>query len=88
MTAVAGQRVRVLGLAISCGATASTVVLNSKPAGSGTAISAIFNNSIVLEPIPPGKGFGWFETSAGEGLTASTGTGSTSGIQVIYEMVG
>ena len=84
VAAVTGQRVRVLGAGISCGGTASTVQFEAD----GTGISAIFNNSIVLPPIPPGSGFGWFETGAGEALDVSTGSGSTTGIQVIYEMVG
>lgn len=83
VSAVTGKRIRVVACAVSCGATPSTVVFNTKPAGAGTAISPIFNNSISL----PENSSGWFQTTAGEGLTVSTGGGSTSGVLVSYEVV-
>lgn len=84
VTAVAGRKIRVMALGVSCGGTASTVVFNTKPAGAGSAISAIFNNSISLPELQRG---GWFETNTGEGLSVSTGAGSTTGIIAIYEEV-
>lgn len=83
VTGIAGRKLRVTAVAVSCGATASTVAFNTKPAGAGTAISCIFNNSISL----PSNSDGWFETNAGEGLTASTGAGSTTGLLVIYQII-
>lgn len=83
VTARTGQKVRVQGVAVSCGATPSTVTFNSKPAGAGSAISCAFNNSVALPENPNG----WFETIAGEGLTATTGAGSTSGILLSYQWV-
>lgn len=83
VTGVAGKRVRVLAAAVSCGGTASTVTFNSKPAGAGTAIGPAFNNSIVL-PYDPN---GWVLSNSGEGLTVSTGTGSTTGILIDYDFV-
>jgi hypothetical protein len=83
VAAVAGRKIRVTGVGVSCGATPSTVVFNTKPGGAGTAISPIYNNSISL---PYNQG-GWFETNTGEGLSASTGTGSTSGVNVTYDLI-
>lgn len=83
VTAVTGKKIRVHAVGVSCGGTASTVVLNSKPAGAGTAAGPIFNNSISL-PFNPA---GWFESNRSEGLTASTGAGSTSGVLVVYSLV-
>lgn len=85
VTAVTGSHIRVLAVAVSCGATASTVQFNSKGAGAGTAIGPIFNNSIVLSR--PDVDAGWFETNNDEGLTVSTGAGSTTGVLVLYEQV-
>jgi hypothetical protein len=84
VTGVTGRRIRVVAVGVSCGATASTVVFNTKPAGAGTAISPIFNNSISLPGLQQGN---WFTTNPGEGLSASTGAGSTTGIIVVYELI-
>jgi hypothetical protein len=84
IAAVAGTKLRVHAFAVSCGATPSTVVFNSKPAGAGTAVSPIFNNSISMPELQPG---GWFETVSGEGLSVSTGAGSTTGVLVVYSRV-
>lgn len=83
VSAVSNKRIRVIAVGVSCGATPSSVVFNSKGGGAGTAISAILNNSISL----PELSSGWFDTNVGEGLTATTGAGSTSGIIVSYEVV-
>lgn len=83
VTGVAGKRIRVHALGISCGGTASTVVLNTKPGGAGTAIGPIFNNSISLPYVEAG----WLATGIGEGLTVTTGAGSTTGVLVVYSLV-
>jgi hypothetical protein len=79
------------GFAVVSG-TATTLVLNSKGTGAGTAItSTLFcgaNGGIAL-PLtaqqntgePP---FGYFESNRGEGITATTGAGSTVGISLVY----
>lgn len=88
VSAVAGRKIRVLAFLLNQGdTTASTVTFNTKPAGSGTAISVAFKaaaNGVVAAPLSPG---GWFETNAGEGLSVTTGAGSTTGIQVVYTLV-
>jgi hypothetical protein len=66
--------------------TPSTVTFNSKGWGAGTAISpplkAGANGGFVLPDNP-----GWFGTKVGEGLTVTTGAGSTSSIVVVYEII-
>jgi hypothetical protein len=84
VSAVAGKKIRVLAVMAVAGATATTITFNSKPAGAGTAISALFAaGANGLTPLSYNP-LGWFETNAGEGLTATTGAGSTTGIQVTY----
>ena len=85
VTAVAGSAIKVLGLCAKAGGTATNITFNSKPAGAGTAISALFANGINGETILPFCKEGWFETVVGEGLTCTTGAGATTGIQIIYE---
>jgi hypothetical protein len=35
-------------------------------------------------PLLPYNPVGWFETVSGQGLSATTGAGSTTGIQIVY----
>lgn len=82
--AVAGKVLRVLAVILHCGATATTVTFNSKPAGAGAAVSQVFalaaNQSVVI----PRLDDGWFESVISEGISATTGTGSTVGITLAY----
>ena len=84
VAAVSGKKLRVLAAVVMAGGTATNITFNTKPAGAGTAISMLFacgaNGGAAL-PFAHG---GWFETSSGEGLSATTGAGSTVGVQVIY----
>jgi len=93
LSAITGNRIRVLGIIPVCGGTATTLVFNSKGSGAGTAITATFalaaNGGFVL----PTSGdtmneVPWFQTNLGEALTATTGTGSTIGIHVVYDIFG
>lgn len=83
VTAVPGKKIRVHSMGVSCGATPSTVVINSKSGSAGTAAGPILNNSISL-PFSPA---GWFESNRSEGLSVSTGAGSVSGVLVVYSLV-
>src|ERR1041384_8313943 len=85
VAAVTGKRIRVLAYSTQCGGTATTLVFNSKGAGAGTAISstqqpAANGGRVANQPL---GGF-WFQTNAGEALTATTGSGSQTGVEVIY----
>lgn len=87
VAAVPLSKIRVIGFIINQGdTTPSTVTFNSKGSGAGTAISpalkAAANGGFVAE-----CGDGFFETNSGEGLTVTTGAGSTTGIVVVYKLV-
>lgn len=84
VAAVSGKRIRVVALVAQCAATATTITFNSKPAGAGTAISSAFANGINGALVLGFNPAGWFETVAGEGLTATTGSGSATGVTVVY----
>jgi hypothetical protein len=84
VTAVAGKILRVLGVVAVAGATATDLTFNTKPAGAGTAISPLFANDVRGGIVLPETPSGWWDTSSGEGLTVTTGAGSTTGISVIY----
>ncbi len=86
VAAVAGKAIRVIGLAFGCAGTATAVTFNTKPAGAGTAISATFNlgaNGGWMFPRTQDSD-GWLLTNTGEGLSATTGAGSTTAVQVLY----
>ena len=84
VAAVTSKKIRVLSFRIHAGGTATNVTFNTKPAGAGTAISELFAcaaNGGRAEAYSP---IGHFETNAGEGLTVTTGAGSTVGIGISY----
>ena len=85
VTAVSGRRIRVLAASAKAGATATAITFNSKPAGAGTAISALFANGASGDVTLPFSPTGWFQTAVGEGLTATTSAaGATTGVQIVY----
>lgn len=87
VSASSGYKIRVIALAMVSGGTATNVTFNTKPAGSGTAISCLFANGANGGAVLPLNDAGWFETNVGEGLSVTTGAGSTTGIQVVYQLV-
>ena len=88
IAAVSGKRVAVLAVAFVAGATATNATFNSKPSGSaGSAISMLFANGANGGAVLGFNLHGWFVTKAGEGLTLTTGSGSTTGVQVVYAYV-
>lgn len=90
VAAVTNRIIRVFGISAEAGSTATSLVFNSKGSGAGTAISMTYalpaNGGFVLTPDPYTHQMPWFQTNSGEALTATTGTGSTVGIQVIYDV--
>ncbi len=87
IAAVTDKKIRVHAVALQCGGTATTAVFNSKPSGAGTAISMQFQNGANGGAVLPESSTGWFETNSGEGLSLTTGAGSTTGVQIIYSLV-
>lgn len=84
VSAVASKKIRVISFRLHTGGTATNVTFNSKPAGAGTAISELFAcaaNGGRAEAFSP---VGHFQSTSGEGLTVTTGSGSTTGIGVVY----
>ncbi len=80
VAAVALKKIRVLAAVFVAGAVATNLTFNSASA----AISCLFANGANSGACLPFNEAGWFETVAGEALTATTGAGSTTGIQLTY----
>lgn len=84
VAAVAGKKLRVLSYTLSAAGTITAFQFNSKPGGAGTIKSGILNlpaNTAVPTYFSP---LGHFETVAGEGLTGTTGVGSTVTGSIVY----
>lgn len=84
---VANKRIRVLAVVAVGGATATTLTFNSKGGGAGTAKTCLFANAANGGFVLPFCEQGWFDTNTSEGLSVTTGAGSTTGIQVVYAEV-
>lgn len=84
VSAVAGKRIFALAIALLAGDTATDLTFNSKPVGAGTPISMEFQNAAYGGAVLPNNDDGWFNTLPGEGLTVTTGAGSTVGVMVNY----
>jgi hypothetical protein len=80
VTAVSGKKIRVLTWIALAGGTATDLTFLSN----NTAISPLLANPANGGEAPPVNPYGWFETTAGEALKATTGAGSATGILVIY----
>lgn len=85
--AVAGYAIRVISVYAVAGATATNLTFNTKPVGSGTDISGLLANAANGGEVLPRNPDGWFQTLVGEGLSVTTGTGATTGLQVNYILV-
>lgn len=81
----AGMKIVVRSVFVLGGANATNVTFNSKGAGVGTPISPLLANGANGGfALPAGS---WFETAVGEGLTVTTGAGSTAGIWIAWDYV-
>jgi hypothetical protein len=88
VAAVTGRKVRVHAFIINQGdTTPSTVTFNTKPAGAGSAIFAPLKYAANGGTTSTELSTGWFETNSGEGLSVTTGAGSTTGVGVTYSLV-
>lgn len=88
VAAQSGSRINVLAVYAVAGGTATTLTFNTKPAGAGSAVSALFANAANGGAVLPFNEKGWFTTGLGEGLSVTTGAGATTGVGVVYELVG
>lgn len=82
IAAVAAKKLRVLAAAFVAGGTATTLVFETNTANA--AISCIFANGANGGAVLPFNPAGWFETTAGDALNATTGAGSATGILITY----
>lgn len=87
VASLTGKRIAVFALSFVSGGTATDATFNSKPSGSGTAISMKFANAANGGAVLPFNPHAWFITKTGEGLTLTTGAGSTTGVQVLYAYI-
>lgn len=93
VAAVAGKSIRVLGIFCLAGATATNLTFNTKPSGAGTAIYPLIANAANGGAAPPiipyeyADQVGLMQTNQGEGLSVTTGSGSATGIWVMYILV-
>lgn len=69
------------------GSTATNLTFNSMGSGAGTAISPLYQNGANGGAVAPYAEHGWIFTNSGESLTATTGSGSTVGVLVGYDLV-
>jgi len=84
VAAVSGKRIRVINYTMVAGSTATNVTFNSKGGGAGTAITSLKANAANGGAAPGEALKGHFQTAVGEGLTVTTGAGSTVGIDITY----
>lgn len=89
VAAVTGCKIRVLSFIVNHGdTTASSVTFNSKGSGAGTAKTPALKGAANGVVGASNDRSGLFETNKGEGLSVTTGAGSTTGILVTYELIG
>lgn len=84
VTAVAGKKIHVLSVTMLCGSTETAVTFNTKPAGAGSAISMQFQLGANGGAVLPHNIHSHFNTLTAEGLTVTTGAGSTVGVMINY----
>ena len=86
IAAVTGKKIVVHQLLALAGGTATTLTLNTKGAGAGTAISPLLANGANGGEVLPYSKVGWLKTTTSEALTATTGAGSATGILIGYSL--
>ena len=80
IAAVGGKKLRILSLAVQCGATATDITFESSTTTRKHKIPAGANGGQIL-PFSP---VGYFETATGESLTVTTSSGSSTEITGVY----
>lgn len=80
VSAVPGKSIVVVAAFLVTGGTATDVTFNSASTAITSLIACGANGGAVL-----GQNWqGWFRTTPGQALTVTTGTGSTTGVNVNY----
>lgn len=79
------RSIKVVSVAFVAGATATNATFNTYPTGGpGVAISCLFANGANGGAVLNRNEDGWFWTVGGQGLSITTGSGSTLGVLVNY----
>ena len=78
--AVPGKSIVVTSCFLVAGATATDVTFNTASTALTSLIADGANGGLALNH----NDFGWFRTVSGEALTVTTGTGSSTGVNVNY----
>jgi hypothetical protein len=81
---LANTVIRVTGVVMMAGATATNVTFNTKSQSAGTPISPLFATGANGGAALPYMEDGWFDTLPGQALTVTTGSGSAVGVIVKY----
>lgn len=92
ITGKPGVIMRVVGGWLMASGTATTITFNSKGPSAGTAItSSVYcgiNGGVLFPSNQPDRvaeaPYGYFQSNKGEGITASTGGGTTVGVNLVY----
>ena len=87
VTGIGQKCIRIKQFQMVAGSTATNVTFNSMGSGAGTAISPIYQNGSNGGAVAPFADYGWIFTNPGESLTVTTGSGSTVGILVGYDLI-
>ena len=83
VSAITSTKIRVLSFHCQAGGTATDLTFNT----ASVAISPLFANAANGGAVGNFNPVGWFETLSGEALTVTTGSGSTTGITIVYAEV-
>jgi UDP-N-acetylmuramyl tripeptide synthase len=79
VAAVPGMKIRVLSYVVAATTTPpATIVFNTKPTGAGSAISATYGIVAQQTLNEATDTAGLFQTNQGEGLSVTTGAGTTA----------
>lgn len=79
-----GFKYRIVWFHLHARGTATQVTFNSKPSGAGTAMSPTYECGVNSGRSEGPNEYGWFETSNSNGITVTTGAGSTVGVAIGY----
>lgn len=84
VAAVTSKIIRVIAFRLHAGGTQTNCTFTSKPGGAGVAISELFALGANGGRADGATPWGHFQTASGEGLSLTTGAGSTVGVGVVY----
>ena len=88
VAAVPNKCIRVKQYRFICGSSATNTTFNSMNSpNAGTPIDCLNQNASNGGAVCPYSEYGWIFTNTGEALTVTTGSGSTVGVLVGYDLI-